>query len=57
MKFLRSATVCAAVSLVALTAGFAQRVQTDFDHRRISANTSPTRGRKSSQARLCGIRG
>jgi hypothetical protein len=32
MKFLRSATVCAAVSLVALTAGFAQHVQTDFDH-------------------------
>src|SRR6201993_3322834 len=32
MKLLRSATVCAAVCLVALTAGFAQHVQTDFDH-------------------------
>ena len=32
MKLLRSATVCAAVSLLALTAGFAQHVQTDFDH-------------------------
>jgi Domain of unknown function (DUF4136) len=32
MKLLRSVTVCAAVSLVALTAGFAQHVQTDFDH-------------------------
>ena len=32
MKLLRFVTVCAAVSLVAATAGFAQHVQTDFDH-------------------------
>jgi len=32
MKVLRLITVCAAVSLVTLTAGFAQHVQTDFDH-------------------------
>src|SRR6266403_4260704 len=32
MKLLRFITVCAAVSLVATTAGFAQHVQTDFDH-------------------------
>src|SRR6266853_70490 len=32
MKLLRFITVCAAVSLVAATAGFAQHVQTDFDH-------------------------
>jgi len=32
MKLLRFITVCAAVSLAAATAGFAQHVQTDFDH-------------------------
>jgi len=32
MKFLRFIAVCAAVSPVTLTAGFAQHVQTDFDH-------------------------
>ena len=32
MKILRFITVCAAVSLATLTAGFAQDVQTDFDH-------------------------
>jgi Domain of unknown function (DUF4136) len=32
MKLLRFIMVCAAVSLVAATAGFAQHVQTDFDH-------------------------
>src|SRR5437660_8720142 len=32
MKRLRFITVCAAVSLAAATAGFAQHVQTDFDH-------------------------
>src|SRR6266850_2914860 len=32
MKLLRFITVCAAVSLLAATAGFAQDVQTDFDH-------------------------
>src|ERR1700750_859672 len=32
MKILRSITVYAAVSLVTLTGGFAQHVQTDFDH-------------------------
>src|SRR5258705_5132833 len=32
MKLLRFITVCAAVSLVAATAGFGQKVQTDFDH-------------------------
>src|ERR1700746_1518437 len=32
MKLLRLITVCAAVSLAAATAGFAQHVQTDFDH-------------------------
>src|SRR5690348_17462752 len=32
MKLLRSIAVCAAVALVTLTAGFAQHVQTDFDH-------------------------
>src|ERR1700758_4489115 len=32
MKLLRFITVCAAVFLVAATAGFAQHVQTDFDH-------------------------
>src|SRR6266446_1731208 len=32
MKILRFIMVCAAVSLGTLTAGFAQHVQTDFDH-------------------------
>ena len=32
MKLLRLITVCVAVSLVVATAGFAQHVQTDFDH-------------------------
>ena len=32
MKIVRFITVCAAVSLVTLAAGFAQNVQTDFDH-------------------------
>jgi Domain of unknown function (DUF4136) len=32
MKILRFITVCAAVFLVAATAGFAQHVRTDFDH-------------------------
>jgi hypothetical protein len=32
MKILRFIAVCAAVSLVGSTAGFAQHVQTDFDH-------------------------
>jgi Domain of unknown function (DUF4136) len=32
MKLLRFITVCAAVSLAAATAGFAQHVQTDVDH-------------------------
>jgi hypothetical protein len=32
MKILRFITVCAAVSLATLTAGFAKDVQTDFDH-------------------------
>jgi Domain of unknown function (DUF4136) len=32
MKLLRFITVCAAVSLVMLTVGLAQQVQTDFDH-------------------------
>lgn len=32
MKILRFVAVCAAVSLVTVTAGFAQHVQTDFDH-------------------------
>jgi hypothetical protein len=32
MKLLRSIAVCAAVALVTLTVGFAQHVQTDFDH-------------------------
>ena len=32
MNILRLITVCAAVSLITSTAGFAQRVQTDFDH-------------------------
>jgi hypothetical protein len=32
MKILRFVTLCAAVSLLTLTAGFAQHVQTDFDH-------------------------
>ena len=32
MKILRFITMCAAVSLVTLTTGFAQHVQTDFDH-------------------------
>ena len=32
MEIVRFITMCAAVSLVTLTAGFAQDVQTDFDH-------------------------
>jgi len=32
MKSLRFMTVCAALALVTSTAGFAQNVQTDFDH-------------------------
>jgi len=32
MKSLRFITVCAALALVTSTAGFAQNVQTDFDH-------------------------
>ena len=32
MKLLRSIAVCVAVVLTTLTAGFAQHVQTDFDH-------------------------
>ena len=32
MKIIRFITVCAAVSLVTLTGGVAQHVQTDFDH-------------------------
>lgn len=32
MKILRSITVCTAVCLATLTAGFAQHVRTDFDH-------------------------
>jgi len=32
MKLLRFITVCAALSLVMLTVGLAQQVQTDFDH-------------------------
>lgn len=41
MKTLRFIMVCAAVSLVTSTAGFAQHVQTDFDYQ---AHFAPYKG-------------
>jgi len=56
MKSLRFITVCAALALVTSTAGFAQNVQTDFDHQANFAQYKTYSWQKIEPAFLCGIR-